>query len=279
MPNIASHHSSETTKLLVLGDSGAGKTGALASLAAAGYNLRILDVDNGLDILKSYLTSSGSIYPKDAAPRVEFETVTDEMRQVAGKLIPVKATAWQRSIGLLDNWSTETVKLGNISTWGSKDVLVIDTLSILANQALKFILSLNMRLGQRPHQSDWGEAQQLVEGLLEKLYDNAVKCNVVVNCHIKYIEDVNGINKAFPESVGKVLSPKIGRYFNNVVLAKTVGNAHKIITVSSAQLELKTSSPMTVKSEYPIASGLADLFKDLRSQQAPASQAVPPKVA
>lgn len=125
-----------------------------------------------------------------------------------------------------------------------------------------------MRLGQKPHQSDWGEAQQLVVGLLEKLYDDAVKCNVIVNCHIKYMEDANGITKCFPESVGKVLSPKIGRYFNNVVLCKTQGNARKIITTSSNQLELKTSAPLKVKAEYAIDRGLAELFRDLRTAEA-----------
>ena len=39
-----------------MGDSGTGKTEALCSLVLAGYKLRILDLDNGLDIVKSYLT-------------------------------------------------------------------------------------------------------------------------------------------------------------------------------------------------------------------------------
>lgn len=267
MPNIGEHQSGETTKLLVLGDSGSGKSGALASLAAAGYSLRIIDVDNGLDILRSYLTDPSSPYPKESAARVEYETVTDSMRTQGGKLVPVKASSWQRSIDLLQNWKTETANFGNISTWTNKDVLVIDTLSILADQALKFCLSLNMRLGQKPHQSDWGDAQVLVQGLLETLYDDAVKCNVVVNCHIKYSEDpITGAMKCFPESVGKALSPKIAKYFNNVVRCQTSGNSRKIITTSSNQLELKTSAPLKVKNEYPIATGLADLFKDLRSQ-------------
>ena len=55
MPALSDHQSSQTTKMLFIGDSGSGKTGALASLAAAGYNLRILDVDNGVDILANLL--------------------------------------------------------------------------------------------------------------------------------------------------------------------------------------------------------------------------------
>jgi len=274
MPSISQHQSARVTKLLVLGDSSAGKTGALAPLAAAGYKLRIIDVDNGLDILRDYLTNPKSPYVqqrKNIADFVEYETITDTMKQQGGRLVPVTAKAWTKVINLLDDWKTPTAAFGNIATWDENDVLVIDTLSILADKALQFILSLNLRLGQRPHQSDWGEAQQLIQGLLEKLYDDAVKCNVVVNCHIRYMEDQNKIMRCFPESAGKMLSPKIGRYFNSVVRVKTVGTQHKIITVSDNFLELKTSSPLNVKPEYPISNGLAQLFADLRSAPAPQS--------
>jgi hypothetical protein len=51
MPSLDKHQSSEFTKLLLEGDSGSGKTGSLASLVAAGFKLRVLDMDNGLDSL------------------------------------------------------------------------------------------------------------------------------------------------------------------------------------------------------------------------------------
>jgi len=54
MPKLGDHQSKSTTKMLFVGDSGAGKTGALASLAAAGYHLHIMDLDNGLDVLNNY---------------------------------------------------------------------------------------------------------------------------------------------------------------------------------------------------------------------------------
>ena len=55
MASIRNHRASEVTKLLLVGDSGSGKTSSLASLANAGYNLRILDFDDGLAILPEYL--------------------------------------------------------------------------------------------------------------------------------------------------------------------------------------------------------------------------------
>ena len=55
MANISKHKSTSVTKLLLCGVSGSGKTSALASLANAGKKLRILDYDDGLDILPEFL--------------------------------------------------------------------------------------------------------------------------------------------------------------------------------------------------------------------------------
>ena len=105
MPSLKDHHSADTTKLLFVGDSGAGKTGALASLAAAGYKIRILDLDNGVDVLRDLLTSSK--YPKDAVGNVDYVTITEPMKNVGGKLIPAKASVWQRLTSMLGEWKDE----------------------------------------------------------------------------------------------------------------------------------------------------------------------------
>jgi hypothetical protein len=114
MPNLASHQSATTTKLLLIGDPGSGKTGALASLASAGYQLRILDFDNGLDVLKNLLSDPKTPYDKKAINNVTYMTVTDEMKNVAGKLIPSKATAWSQGIQMLQHWK-EPIR--RWSTW------------------------------------------------------------------------------------------------------------------------------------------------------------------
>ena len=55
MPSILDD-TAAPAKILLIGKSGAGKTGALASLVAAGYNLRIIDTDKGVRPLRSLLT-------------------------------------------------------------------------------------------------------------------------------------------------------------------------------------------------------------------------------
>lgn len=275
MPALSAHQSSEITKLLLVGDSGSGKTGSLASLAEAGFNLRIVDLDSGLDVLANLLAKS------PALSRVHFETITDKMRNVAGKLVPAQATAWQRTIGLLSNWP----ELGPVTSWGSQDILVIDSFTMLGNAAMNFVLAMNSRLGQRPHQSDWYDAQGMLESLLQMVYDEAVKCNVIITSHIAFIgEENSAVATGYPMALGKALPPKVGRYFNSILLARSTGTGtgvkRQILTASARMangiVELKNTAPGRVKPEYPLETGLADYFKAIRGPGAGASGAASP---
>ena len=112
MANISKHKSTSVTKLLLVGDSGSGKTSALASLANAGKKLRILDYDDGLDILPEYLTP-------EAVSRVSYVTLRDSLGQ---------ATAFRRGAQLLSTWKDGEENLGSVKEWGDDTVLVIDSL-------------------------------------------------------------------------------------------------------------------------------------------------------
>lgn len=271
MPALTAHHSSAVTKMLFIGDSGAGKTGALASLASAGYNLRILDLDNGLDVLRNLLTDPTSKYVKGAAERVSYLTFTEEMRMVNGAVSPRTASVWPKVTNALTEWKDGDVSLGSVTTWGPGDVLVIDSLTLLCNAAMNYALQLNGRLGKHPHQSDWGVAQNLIESLLQMLYSTAVPCNVVVNCHITYIGEEGGAQKGYPNALGKALPPKIGRYFNSALLAQSIGQGtalrRKILTTTYGMIELKNTAPLKVKPEYPLDTGLADYFEALHGKR------------
>lgn len=268
MPSIRQHHSSQTTKVLLLGESGAGKSGAICSLADAGYKVRILDLDNGIDVVKNLLVGPKSRYKPDSADRVTFRTLTDPMRVVGGVLVPKSATVWQRTIKMLEHWKTEDEDLGPIVSWGPEDVLVIDSLTFLGMAAMNFVLTMNGRLGQQTQQSDWYQAQQRVEQFLQAIYDENVKCNVIMTAHLRKTEEENQPPRATVHSLGKALTPVIGRYFNNTLLVQTSGTGasekKKIITRSTNLIELKNTAPLNVKPEYPIETGLAEFFRDVR---------------
>jgi len=285
MPTFESKAESQVTKMLFLGHTGSGKTGSLASLGASGYTVRILDMDNGSEILKDFILNPRSMYRKGLSghwtdeeakgieKRMSFVPLTEGMsyNKAIKKFVPT-ATAWEGINKLLDNWEDGEDKAGNLGLWGPRDVLVIDSLSRLADAAFAFQLKMNGRLLAKPEQGDWFLAQGLVESLLKTFYSDEVKCNIIVCAHIAYIETDAGPTRGFPQTLGKALSPKIGQYFNHALLAKTSGQGEAqkrvIVTNTSGVIELKNVAPLRVKAEYPLETGLADYFRDTRAKGA-----------
>jgi hypothetical protein len=272
----------QPVKLIVASDSGGGKTGALASLAAAGYSLRIADLDNNSSILRGLLTSPDSPYVKankDVSKQLtSVVPITEPRSLVGGKLnivtSPERPLAWTRLSNLLQNWDDGTNKLGAITDWGERDVLVIDTLTRAARAAMNFHLSLNGRLNQKPSLYDFGDAQGLIRSLLEILTASEVKCNVVLNAHIDYGETKSGTPTEFPLTVGNALGPEVAICFGSLlkidISARLVAGKREfsrvLRTTPTSPLGVKTSAPFSAKSEYPLESGLADYFRAVRGE-------------
>lgn len=287
MPPLSEHQSGRTTKLLFLGDSGTGKTGAICSLVIDGYRLGALDFDNGLDVIVQALKPNVPPYnlspeaSADCFSRVRYVTCTDKMRVAGVNMIPTEANAWTKAIKHLEKFED----WGPVASWGEKDILLVDSLNFAGRAAMRLILKLNNRLGQAPYQSDYLEAQRLVESLVAMLYSDDIKCNVIVNSHIKEVGrsedrtdskgniikyvDPNSI-KAFAETgTGKALSPTIGRSFNTILQADLTGTGQATKRIIRTQphglLALKSPIPKGLPATLPIETGLSTFFKAVRS--------------
>lgn len=260
MAALADHKSQALVKLLVVADSGFGKTGALASLAKAGYNLRIIDFDNGLDVLRNLLASDPS-----ALARVEYETFTDKFKNINGNLIlDGQPKAFADALRFMSDWPGH----GPLNKWTDKDVLVIDTLTTMGLASMRHILALTGRDGKAQIQ-DWGAAMDQIERVVQLLATKEVNCNVILNCHIQLAEAVegSGVYKGYPAALGNKLSPKIPIYFNNCLVGKASGigatKKRVFMTRGDGMVEGKSSN-LNVPPELPQDSGLADFFKILR---------------
>lgn len=264
MPSLAEYSSKKPIKMLSVGDSGGGKTGALASLAEAGFKLRILDYDNGVGILASLLKG------KPGLANVAYESLLDDFQGLGTKIIPKgMPTAFTRGLSMLNRWKgKDGVDLGPVSTWGRDSILVVDSLSHMSNSALVYILSLNNRAGDHPYQSDWGQAMDMIEGVLKILYSDSIKCHVIVNAHITYVggefdEDKKAIvgAKPYPNTLGQKLPPKVGQYFNTLLHFDTSPIGKKVIrTIPNGNLAVK-SEILGLPKELSLESGLADFFR------------------
>lgn len=268
MPSLATYKNDQPIKMLLIGNSGTGKTGALASLAEAGYKIRILDFDSGVESLAAALSKN----PK-ALANVIYEPCTDALKGLNGRVVPDgMPTAFAKALNLLTNWKIageQGYDLGIPATWGKDTILVIDSLTLMSNASMRRIIQLNggrADTGGKPYQSDWGAAGQEIEGVLQLLYSDSFKCHVIVTSHITMIggdEKTGAGAKGYPSALGQKLPTKIGRYFNTILLAdiKGVGTNAKRIIRSAPEGMVEVKCPYPIERELPLESGLRTFFK------------------
>jgi len=267
MPSLARHQSNEYTKLLIEGDSKSGKTGSLASLVKEGYKLRILDFDNGLDVLKQFIARED---PNNLG-RVEFRTLRDRRKATPlGSVIDGNPKAFVDALKMLDRWKykdgEDEIDLGVPAQWGPDTILVLDSLTFLSDAAFDFRVPLAAtgKSGSYDARAVYKDAQDAIENVLGLLTGPEFQTNVIVISHVKYIENPDGTKKGYPVSVGSALSPTIPRYFNTVVRYTMKGDRRTIETISSPMFDLANPKPFQMEKYYPLETGLADIFKVLR---------------
>lgn len=267
MPSLAQHQSNDYTKVLVVGDAKSGKTGALTSLVAAGYKLRILDFDNLLDPLRAFVERECP----DNLNNVEFRTLRDKRKAGAeGAMIDGKPIAFSNALKMLDHWKYGDVDLGRPSDWGPDCILVLDSLSRFCDAAYDFRLPLAVRgrSGDIDLRAVYGDAQDAVENTIANLTSDNFNTNVIVIAHIVYQETPDGV-KGFPQGVGQKLSPKIPQYFPTVIRFFNKAGKRSIKTTSTPMIDLANPKPFDMAPEYPIETGLADIFEVLRGKTEP----------
>lgn len=250
MPTLDAHPSSKIIKLLNIGESGSGKTGALASLVKVGYSLYVLDFDNGLDILANLLTP-------DEQAHVTYESLRDEMTMSRGVPKVKNPTAWKGAGEALDKW--------NAYSLGPSDIIVLDTLSTASQAAFNWALLLN----PNNLQAVYGGMADTVLAFIDMLTASPMNCNVIVNTHVRFLAgegDATSL-RGLPNAKGQQIPKDIGKFFNTCVLTRTMGTgpgARRLIsTKPQGMIEVKTSNPLSVKDTYTLESGLAELFADI----------------
>lgn len=262
MPPLAEHQSAEFTKMILMGDSSSGKTSALISLIRAGYWLGILDFDNGLDPLKQLIKKRCP----ELMGNVEYRTLSDKVNTgPAGPTITPYAFA--EGLKMLNHWKykdgDKEYDYGVPATWGPKKILVIDSLTFFSEAAFQWTKAMNP--GTKDGRMIYFFAQDAIEkSVLSNFKSEAFRTNVIVICHLKYIERPDGTTKGYPTTVGSALSPQVPTYFNSAVMCLTKpGGVRTIQLASSALVDLK--NPALLTTELPIETGLAEFFKQVRS--------------
>jgi hypothetical protein len=227
-----------SVRMLLLGPPGSGKTGALASLANAGFKLRIMDLDGNPDSLLAYTRP-------ECLKNIDILSIEDpvgQMGPVPGvKGVPQAETACWKA---LDRWAYKDpdgteVDLGKSSDWGPDTVIVLDGLTGHSSACMRKAMSLMNKTVQNVSQPVWGLAQKAQDMYMERLTSTSNRFHVVVISHTKLIgpKDVEQGDspmtvdlkarlsdmiptRYFPTAVGKGLPQTIAGHFPTVVLAE-----------------------------------------------------------
>lgn len=259
MVALADVTTSQFVKILYIGDSGTGKTGSLESLVAAGYKLRILDLDNGTPILKAFVLKNCP----DKIGNVDVETRRDKYKSTAaGPMVEGIPKAFTQSMSLLTNWPDKTVP----AEWGDEYIMVIDSFTGISNAAFEWAKAMSPS-AKDPRQ--WYKAaQDALQAVLSLLTNEQFRAHVIVICHVELSESPEGSTKGYAKSIGKALGPIIPTYFNTMVLTSRSGTGasikRSIETMPTALIDLKNPVPFKVDAKYPLETGLATLFKTLK---------------
>jgi AAA domain len=260
MPTLDDHQSAKYSKILYLGDSSTGKTGSLVSLVEAGYKLRILDMDNGLDSLVAFARKQCP----DKLKNVSFETVRDKFKATKlGPTIDGVPVAYTKAVDLMSKWSDGTIP----SDWGEDHIFVLDSLSALGQAAYAWADNINPLAKDK--RNIFFEGQKSIERVIAMLTSEQFKANVIIITHVQMKENEDtGITRGYANALGSALGPVIPRYFNTMIQAKSEGSGKSlkrtISTVSSAMVDLKNPVPFKLDQVLPLETGMKTIFEKLK---------------
>ena len=249
--------------VMLMGPAGSGKTHALGTLVDSGIEVFYLALEPGLESLLGYWTDRGLPVPANLhwhtlkAPDTSFldmlETATKinsfSLEMLAKMVDPNKGrhNQYMELFKVLNDFEDQRdgKKYGAVNTWDTTRALALDSLTGLNNAAL------NLVIGGKPvrSQSDWGIAQQQLEGLLRKLCDGCT-CHFILLSHVERESDlVLGGVKLMASTLGKALAPKIPAMFSDVILTVRQGDKWTWDT-ANVMADLKTRN-LPIKSDNP----------------------------
>jgi len=250
MPSFSQHPNQRRVKLLLVGDPGAGKTGLLATLANSDYKVRIVDLDNNLAILNAYLQ-------KGKADNISYYS------------IPTKdPESWKKSIAITTQWKLPDEDFGDLTTWDSNTVLVIDSATFWNDTCMATVLKENNVADDKAgfDQSLWGVMSKRFENQVARLTSDRYKFHIIMISHIRLIENkkTGGVMRAYPSFLGQQLPNIVARYMNNVWWATRKDGKPVLTTQTTRDMGyLKCSAPHKVAAEAPF--DLGAIFKQIEN--------------
>jgi len=226
-------------KILLLGDSGTGKTYSIRSLIAQGITPFVIFTEPGQEVLSdlpakslhwTYVAPATQDWSAmlDVASKINtfsFESLT---KMVDGN--KRKYNQFEDLLRALNNFKCDRTgeEFGDVTTWGTNRAIVVDSLSGVN------LMAMALAVGGKPvrDQKDWGLAQTLVSTLMQKLCMDT-RCMLIVTAHPeREVDEVLGGSKVMVSTLGKKLAPILPRFFSDVIMSERNGTTFSWTTAA-----------------------------------------------
>lgn len=274
----------QPVRMMIVGYPGTAKTGMIASLANAGYKIRMIDYDGNSQSLTTYTD-------KDKLANIDIVYLEDRMRN-GDRFIETTGvpTAFRAGLDLMDEWKYKEpdgteVNLGKSKNWGCDTVVVLDSITSMGLASFRRQQSLSNKTPLNTTEQVWGLAMAQQEAFIEKLTSEVNNFHVIVLAHLKIVgpkdirkedEDVTKEikqelqelipNRLFPSALGRALPPVIGGHFPILIEAANDfrGGKHErvIRVIPRPELDLKLPSRVSFD-KANVSNGLAKIFAEL----------------
>lgn len=249
------------SKILLMGESGTGKTYSLRTFIEAGITPFVIFTEPGMETLSDL--PKGKWHYKYIAPGVEkwdaILAMATKVNQLDYDMLTKtqdmnrrQYTQFLEFIKTCNQFVAEDgVDYGDVMSWGTDRVLVVDSLSGLSDMAMHLVTGGKLVRSMQ----DWMVAQNSIEALLNQLV-TGTKCWFVLTAHIEREKDeVTGGTSVMVSTLGRKLAPRLPRYFSDVI--QTVREDTKFSWSTAGY-------GVTVKTRnLPIKAGLAADFRPL----------------
>lgn len=224
-------------KILLMGPSGTGKTYFTGQLIEAGFKVRALFLEPGMESVGQYFQDKKKPLPDNYDPHYIGPASTPwtamiqsakninslDQKALANMVDPNKSkyNEFVQILTTLSNFKSDHTGevLGAADDWGTDTFLVVDSLSGLSMAAM------NLVCGGKPikSQADWGMAMDTVERFITKLTTD-LRCHVLLISHIeREVDEISGGSSVTVSTLGKKLAPKLPRFFSDVILTQRQG--------------------------------------------------------
>lgn len=247
-------------KVILMGDSGTGKTYSIRTLLEAGVTPFVIFTEPGMEVLGDVLDEIHWTYIPPA--QVGWDGMSNIAKLVntldydgIAKMRDSNKTRYTELLQIIETCNDFVDQngehFGDVMSWGTDRALVIDSLSGLNDMASQ------LTVGGKPVKGmqDWQVAQNMLKFFIDKL-TTQTKCTFVLMTHLAREKDeITGGTTLMVSTLGQKLAPELPKYFSDAIQAIRTGDKFYWST-SGSNIAVKARN-------VPISNQIPPSFKNL----------------